>query len=327
MTSKTATVFGGTGFIGRYVVQRLAKAGYQVRVPTRNPAAAAFLRPMGDVGQVVPMAVSLRKPETIAAAVEGSSVVINLLGILTQNGRQKYQDIHVKAPGEIAKAATKAGGKKFVHISAIGTRTDSHSIYARTKAEGERAVRAGFPDAVILKPSLVFGPEDKFWNQFAGIASLVSLNPIPFTRFIPLLGKGMPKWQPVYVGDVADAVMAAITKPETRGQTYELGGPKVYTFRQLIEGILAMTHRKCHLLPLSWFVSEVMGAVMSILPNPPFTRDHVEFMKTDNVVGPTALTFRDLGISKLETVESIAPTYLSRFIEGGIIKSRIGRAA
>ena len=316
--TKIATVFGGSGFIGHYIVSALAKAGYQVRIPTRNPAAAADLRPMGDVGQVVPVACPLGNDAALASMVKGADVVINLLGILYETRRQKFGTIHTELPGRIAKAAQAAGVKRFIHISAIGANTQGTAHYAKSKGEGERAVRSHFPAATILRPSIVFGPEDAFFNRFAGMTRM--------SPFLPLIGGGQTKFQPVYAGDVASAVMAALTLPHSAGQTYELGGPKVYTFKELMQLVLTSTHRKRCLMNIPWGLAKVQASLLGLLPNPLLTRDQVELLKNDNVVSPTALSLKDLGLAAPEAVENLVPTYLARFIPGGMVRPRTGRA-
>ena len=314
--TKVATVFGGSGFIGRYVVQRLVKAGYVVRVPTRNPANAQFLRPLGDVGQVVPMAMPLSR-EGITAAVTGAEVVVNLLGILYETRRQTFQHVHVDLPALMAEEAARAGVTRFIHISAIGANANSEANYAQSKAAGELAVRGSFPTATVLRPSIVFGPEDAFFNRFAAMSS--------FAPALPLIGGGLTKFQPVYVGDVADAVVAAIIRPDTQGQTYELGGPEIYSFKELLQFILTTTKRCRWLAPVPWPLAKLQGAVLGSVAPSLLTGDQVKMLKTDNVVQQGALTFEQLGFTHLETVEAIVPTYLARFVAGGTVRPRTGR--
>lgn len=308
---KVATVFGGSGFIGRQLVQRLAHAGYIVRVPTRDPVKAGILRTAGSVGQVVPMLCSLKHPETIAAAVKGADVVINLLGILYETRRQKFHDVHHVAAENIAKAAAAAGVSRFVQISAIGASATSTSAYARSKAAGEAAVRAAFPGAVILRPSIVFGPEDDFFNRFAGLTRV--------SPALPLVGGGGMKFQPVYVGDVADAILAAITRPDTAGKTYELGGPRAATFKELLELMLKETHRQRCLITLPFGLAKFKAQFLQYMPKPMLTPDQVELLKYDNVVTTDALTLANLGITAT-AMEAVLPTYLDRFIPGGLFK-------
>lgn len=303
-----ATVFGGTGFIGRAVVQRLAKAGYVVRVPTRDVASAGRLRTAGAVGQVVPMFCPLRSEEAIAKAVNGADVVINLIGILFENRRNRFARVQGEVPGLIAKAAAAAGATKLVHVSAIGADAASTAQYARTKAKGEAAVRAAFPAATILRPSIVFGPEDNFFNQFAGLAKIAP--------FLPLIGGGHTKFQPVYVGDVADAIMASLDRPEATGKTFELGGPEVMSFKQLLQKTLEWSGQKRCLMSIPFPLAKIQATFLQMLPKPLLTCDQVEMLKRDNIVSPDALTLNELGITAT-AMASMVPGYLSRFKPGG----------
>lgn len=311
MKTKVATVFGGSGFIGRQVVQKLAAAGYVVRIPTRDIDKAGILRTAGSVGQIVPMFCSLKKPEMIEAAVKGADVVINLLGILFETRRQKFDDIHHVAAGSIAKAASAAGVSRLVQISAIGADALGTSCYARSKAAGEAAVREAFPAATILRPSIVFGPEDDFFNRFAGLTRV--------SPALPLIGGGTTKFQPVYVGDVADAVMAAITRADAMGKTYELGGPRVASFKELLELMLKVTHRQRCLITLPFGIAKLKSYVLQFAPNPMLTPDQVELLRKDNIVAEGALKLTDLGITPT-AMEAILPAYLERFIPGGTFK-------
>ena len=303
-----ATVFGGSGFIGRYVVKRLAEAGFIVRVAVRDPEAALFLKPMGGVGQVVPMACDVTKPALVAAAVAGAEVVVSLVGILFESRANSFAATQAEAPGTIARAAAAAGVRRLVHVSALGADAASDSLYARSKAEGEQAVLAAFPAATILRPSLVFGPEDGFFNRFAAMAGL---SPV-----LPLVGGGQTRFQPVYVGDVADAVMAALARDEAMGRTYELGGPKTYTFRELMEFILATIGRRRHLVPLPWGLAMLQGRLGEFLPTPPITRDQVRLLRRDSVVAAGAPGLAELGIAP-HAIEAIVPSYLARYRQPG----------
>lgn len=305
---KVATVFGGSGFVGRYIVKRLAQRGYIVRVGVRDPDRANFLKPMGNLGQIVPMAASVRDDASVAALVAGAEVVVNCVGILYETGSQTFQALHAEAPGRIGRAAAAAGARHVVHVSAIGADAASPSIYARTKAEGEAALRAAFPAAVVLRPSIVFGPEDDFFNQFAALAQVLPA--------LPLFGGGTTRFQPVYVGDVADAAMAALNRAEAAGNTYELGGPRIYTFREILEFILRTTGRKRFLISIPYSVGAVQARLFELLPKPLLTRDQLILLQRDNVVSPGALTLADLGITP-KAVEAIVPTYLARFRRGG----------
>lgn len=299
-----ATVFGGSGFIGRYVVQRLAKAGYTVRIPTRDGIKANALILSGAPGQIVPLPFPLGKPGSVEAAVAGADVVINLLGILYETRRQKFQSIHVDLPARIAAASAAAGVIKLVHISAIGASADSPSLYAQSKAAGEMAVRAAFPTATILRPSVVFGAEDGFFNMLADLSAKAPL--------VPVFAGGHMKFQPVYVGDVADAILASLTSPEAEGQTYELGGPRVISFRQALELTQNLTHRQTCIVSLPWSVARLMAFFMELTPKPQLTSDQIHLLKADNVVSDEAKGLRDLGIDPT-AVEAILPKQLARF--------------
>lgn len=305
---KVATVFGGSGFIGRYVVKRLAERGYIVRVAVRDPEGALFLKPMGVPGQIVPVGVSVTDDSGVAAVVSGTEIVVNLVGILHETRKATFTAIQGEAPGRIGRAAAAAGARALVQLSAIGADAASPSAYARTKAEGEQAVRRAFPAATVLRPSIVFGPEDGFFNRFAALAQ--------FVPALPLYGGGETKFQPVYVGDVADAVMAALDRADAAGRTYELGGPRIYSFRELLAYILKVTGRRRLLLPLPWSVGRIQARLFELLPNPPLTRDQLLLLQKDNVVAPGALTLVDLGIQP-KAVEAIVPGYLGRFRRRG----------
>ncbi len=333
MERRVATVFGGSGFIGRHVVQRLAAAGYIVRVAVRDPEAALFLKTAGDVGQVVPMAIDITHEGHVEAAVADADVVINLVGILYERGKNSlygreltFQALHVDGAATVARASQAAGVRHLIHMSALGADPHSPAAYGRSKAAGEAAVRDTFADAVILRPSVVFGPEDNFFNMFAGMARLSMVLPVlgcptwPQITFpdddrliaVDFYGDGGTRFQPVYVGDVADAVMAGIAGPEARGQTFELGGPRTYSFKQIMELLLSQIGRWRLLLPFPLFWARFYAWFLEFLPVPPLTRDQVDLLKRDNVVGENALTFKELGIMPT-AAEAILPTYLHRF--------------
>jgi NADH dehydrogenase len=326
MTSKLAVVFGGSGFVGRNVVRELAKRGWRVRVAVRRPHLALFLRTMGHVGQIQLAQANVRYRGSIAEAVKGADAVVNLVGVLSQQGSQNFRALHVGAAGAIADLAAKAGAARFVHVSSIGADPESESLYARTKGEGERSVRAAFPLATIMRPSIVFGLEDKFFNKFASMLSLVpSFLPVPI-----LIGGGRTKFQPVYVDDIADAICEALARPDAAGKTYELGGPRVYTFRELLELMLKTTGRRRILAPVPFVLAPLMGLAGEAagwLPflDPPITRDQVRQLKRDNVVAPGALTIRDLGVTPA-TVESVLPSYMVRFRKYGQFAERVAQS-
>ncbi len=299
-----ATVFGGAGFVGRYVVKRLADRGYLVRVGGRDPEKALALKPMGVPGQIIPVRAPLTDARLVGAAVSGASVVVNCVGILFEGAGSRFSEVQGKGPGVIGAAAAEAGVSGLVHLSAIGADAASQSIYARTKAEGEAALHAAFPRAVVLRPSIVFGPEDGFFNRFGALARIAPM--------LPLFGGGTTRFQPVHVGDVADAVMAALDRPEAAGRTYELGGPRIYTYRQLMEYILAQTHRRRLLVDVPFSLGAMKARVLELLPTPPLTRDQLLLLQRDNVVSESALTLADLGIAP-KALEAIVPAYLARF--------------
>lgn len=305
---KLVTVIGGSGFIGRQVVQDLAAAGCKVRVGCRDPESALSLKPMGDVGQITPVQVNIRDEASVRAAVQGAEAVVNLVGILAEGGKQRFQSVQGEGPGIAARAAAAAGAHAFVQISAIGASENSRAAYARSKAMGEKAVREAFPGAVILRPSIVFGPRDNFFNMFAGMARL---SPV-----LPLIGGGRTRFQPVYVGDVAAAVMAALTNPEARGAVYELGGPAVYSFKELLQMMLKETGQTVRLLSIPFPVASLIGALIGWLPGAPLTADQVEMLKSDNVVAQGAKGLPELGIDPTP-VQAVLPTYMDVFRRGG----------
>ncbi len=305
-TRSVATVFGGSGFIGRYVTKRLAAAGYIVRVAVRDTESAMFLRPMGGVGQIVPLCASVTNDAAVARAVEGADVVVNLVGILAERRPGDFEKLQAEGAGRVARLAAAAGASRLVQISAIGASADSKSKYASTKAAGEAAVLAAFPHATILRPSLVFGAEDQFFNRFAQMASL---SPV-----VPVISGGT-RFQPVYVGDVADAVMEAIQSPEASGATYELAGPQVWTFRELLEWIMLETRRNRLLVNIPQGLAELQARVLERLPGKLLTRDQLINLGKDNVATDKP-GLADLGITATP-IEQVVPIYLRRFRPGG----------
>lgn len=319
MPTRLATVFGGSGFIGRHLVQRLAARGWRVRVAVRDPDGAAFLRPLGDVSQVVPVFADITDEASARAAAQGAQWVFNTVGILTERGRGGFTAIHEVGARNVAAAA--AGAKSLVHVSAIGADERSPSAYARSKAAGEAAVRQAFPGAAILRPSVVFGPEDDFINRFAALSSLSPLLPVfvtdahllpgTGTAGCPLFGTGGTKLQPVYVGDVVDAAVAA-AEPRHAGRTYELGGPRVVSLKELLELILATIGRRRLLVPLPLAAARLQAFFLQALPNPPLTPDQVKLLAKDNVVGIGVPGLAELGITPA-ALEAVIPAYLDRF--------------
>lgn len=308
MTAPIATIFGGSGFVGRYVARRLAKEGWRVRVAVRRPNEAHFVRPYGDVGQVEPIQANIRDDASVARAVEGAAAVVNCVGILFEDGRQRFDPVQAEGAGRVARAAKAAGASRFVHLSAIGADPESEADYARTKAAGEAAVLEAFPEATILRPSIVFGVEDQFFNRFAAMARL---SPV-----VPMVGADT-KFQPVYVDDVAIAAVKTATGQAEPG-LYELGGPEVFTFRELMEIMLKEIRRRRLLIALPFFVARAMAFVLDMigkvtgligLPNSQLTRDQVKLLAKDNVVGDGAKGFAELGVNPA-SVESIVGEYL-----------------
>ncbi|MFM8681566.1 MAG: complex I NDUFA9 subunit family protein [Alphaproteobacteria bacterium] len=307
-SARRVTVFGGSGFVGRHVVRRLAARGDVVRVAVRDPVAAAFLKPMGNVGQVVPMRVDIADAGAVAEALRGADAAINLVGILRETGRQRFDAVQGEGAERIAAAARDAGVARFVQVSAIGADAASDSAYARSKAAGEAGVRRHYPDAPILRPSVVFGPEDDFFNRFALLAQVAPA--------IPLVGGGHTRFQPVYVGDVADAVLRALDSPAASGRIYELGGPRTMTFREVIAYVLAETGRRPALVNLPFGVASMLAAILEKLPAPQLTRDQVRLLRRDNVVAKGAPGLRELGIEPTP-VEAVVPAYLEIYRRGG----------
>ena len=306
-----ATIFGGSGFIGRYAVAALAKQGWRVRAAVRRPDLAGFLQPAGLVGQIYPVQANLRYPQSVERAAAGSKAVVNAVGVLSSDGRQTFRAIHVEGARAIAKAARETGAKRLVHISAIGADRKSHSSYARSKAEGEAAVLEEFPDAIILRPSVVFGPEDEFFNRFAAMARISPL--------LPLIGGGRTHFEPVFVGDVAAAIAACLAGQGKPGTIYELGGPEVLSFRRILELTQEWSGRSRRYLPLPFWLAKLQALLTWPLPNSlrPITYDQVRLLQADNVVSAAAKaeqrTLAGLGIAAPHGVAAIVPTYLERF--------------
>jgi NADH dehydrogenase len=308
MRNLRAAVIGGSGFIGRYIVSRLAERGALIAIGCRHAEEAKFLKPMGNVGQIATVNVGLGDAELLPAFLAGNEALVNSVGILRESGGQTFELVHHTGPARLARLARDAGIGRLVHISAIGADSRSSSAYARTKAAGERAVGDAFPTATILRPSVVFGPEDQFFNRFAAMAMI--------SPALPLIGGGETRFQPVYVGDVADAAVACLDDPATAGRTYELGGPNIYTLRELLELMLGEIRRKRRFIDLPFGLAGALARLMAVLPSPPLTRDQVELLRSDNIVGPGALGLASLGIAPT-AAEAVLPTYLDRFRRGG----------
>lgn len=305
MDRRVVTVFGASGFIGRHLVKQLVRDGYIVRAAVRDVDAALFLKTAGAVGQVAIVQANVTDPTSVAAAVAGADAVVNLVGILAEGGRKRtFQRLHVEGAATVAAAAARAGVKRLVQMSAIGADAQSDSAYARSKAAGEEAVREAFPEATVVRPSVVFGPEDRFFNLFA---FLTRVSPM-----LPLIGGGRTRFQPVYVVDLAKAIAAILATSATGGRTYELGGPRVYTFREILGLVLAQTRRCRLLMPLPFGLASLEAWFLEKLPKPLLTRDQVKLLKRDNVVAADAAGFEALGIEPTP-VEAVLPTYLARF--------------
>jgi NADH dehydrogenase len=305
------TVFGGSGFVGAQVVRQLAKAGWRIRVAVRNPNLAHAMRLHGDVGQIDIVQANVRNEASLRRALQGAQACVNLVAVMNETGRQRFQAVHVMGAHNVAVAAKAEGVTRLVQVSALGADPQSDSKYARTKAEGEAAVREIYPDAVVIRPSIVFGPGDSFFNRFAAMAQT---SPV-----LPLIGGGETRFQPVFVGDVALAIARAVALPEAAGQTYELGGPGVFSFKALMELMLSEINKRRVLLPLPWTVAGVVGGLGDLAGAfiaPPITSDQVTLLKSDNVVSGAYPSLAELGITPA-TLEAVLPTYLYRYRRGG----------
>jgi uncharacterized protein YbjT (DUF2867 family) len=310
------TVFGGSGFLGRHVVRELAQRQYRIRVAVRRPELCGHLRPMGRVGQIHAVQANVRFPQSIAAAMRDADVVVNLVGILFQRGNQRFDAVQTDGAAAIAQAANSAGAR-LVHISAIGADENSTSHYARSKGAAERLVLAAEPGAIVMRPSIVFGPEDDFFNRFAAMARIAPALPLP--------GGGHTRFQPVFAGDVAEVIAKGVDGDLKPGATYELGGPDVRTFKELMQFTLAVTERRRLLVPVPFGILKLQAAFLQLLPKPPLTTDQVELLKRDNVVSPQAKgdgrTLEGLGIVP-EPMAAVVPTYLWRFRKTGQFDAR-----
>ena len=312
MSKGLVTIFGGSGFLGKHVVRAAVKQGWRVRVPVRRPHTAHELKVIGNVGQVQLVQANIRFPESVEAAVLGADAVINLVALLSESGKQNFDAVHVAGAENIARAAAAQGISNFVQVSALGADSESDSDYSRTKGEAETIISQIIPRADIMRPSVIFGPEDAFFNRFAALAQMAPA--------LPLIGGGETKMQPVYAGDVAAAI-AKVIGQGTTGKTYELGGPRVYSFKELMQFTLDAVDRKRLLAPVPWvaasalgFVGEMAGALPAVEPF--LTRNQVKDLKRDNVVSDDALGFAELGLP-VETLEAIVPSYLERYRKNG----------
>ena len=311
-SDRLITIIGGSGFVGRHIVRALARRGYRIRVACRRPDLAGHLQPLGNTGQIMAVQANVRYPASLAAACDGAYAVINLTGVLHSGGAQSFDAVHVFGAEASAKAAKAARARVFIQMSAIGADASSSAEYARSKAEGEARARANFPGAIVLRPSIVFGPEDGFFNRFAEMAR--------FSPFLPLIGGGATQFQPVFAGDVGEAVARLVDAGEADGRTYELGGPESFSFRQLMQFTLDTIGRSRLLLPLPWGLARVQAAIMGLLPNPMLTADQVEMLRHDNVVSEEARreqrTLEGLGVTP-QGIEGIVPGYLYRYRKAG----------
>ncbi len=321
MTTKSkietlVTVFGGSGFLGRHVVRALANRGYRIRVAVRRPGLAGYLQPMGRVGQIHAVQANLRYPDSVAAALRDADVAVNLVGLMLERGRQRFDALMADGAATVAKAASDVGAP-LVHISSLAADPDAPSHYARTKGEGEQQVRAAASSAIIVRPSIVFGPEDDFFNRFGAMSRLSPALPLP--------GGGHTRMQPVFAGDVAEGVAKAVDGDLKPGTTYEFGGPDAYTFKELMAFVLATVERRRLLLPIPFGLMKVQAAFLQFLPKPPITLDQVELLKRDNVVSEDAKrdgrTLEGIGIIP-DSIEAIVPSYLWRFRKTGQFQPR-----
>ena len=305
------TIFGGSGFLGTQVVQLLARRGYRIRVAVRRPDLAGHVRPLGAVGQVQPIQANIRNADSVMRAVEGAGTVINLVGIRHERGRQQFRAVHTMGAKTVAEAARRAGTTTLIQISALGADPQSASGYARSKALGEAEVLAAFPEAIIIRPSIMFGPGDEFFNLHGTLARLLPV--------LPLIG-GKSKFQPIYVGDVAEAIAAAVNGAVKPGRVYELGGPEIVTHREIVERVLRESQRSNPLLPVPRTLAKLMAAPLAILPAPLLTGDQVDLLMSDNVVSGEATrekrTLHAFGVSPTP-MDAILPGYLWRFRRNG----------
>ncbi|MEQ1770923.1 MAG: complex I NDUFA9 subunit family protein [Devosia sp.] len=308
---QVVTIFGGSGFVGTQLVQRLARAGYRIQVAVRRPDLAGHLRPLGGVGQVVLVQANLRNKDSVMAAVRGASVVVNLAAIGLERGKQRFRAVNATGARNVAEAAKAAGAVRLVHMSVLGADANSQSVFARSRALGEEVVREVFPAVTIIRPSIIFGNGDGFFSKIGGLARLLPV--------LPLFG-GKTKFQPVYVGDVAEALALAVTGEAKQGAVYELGGPEVLTQRALYERTLAVTNRRNPILPLPRFVGALLAIPAGLLPNPVITRDQITLLGVDNIVSDEAArqkrTLEGLGIVP-RPLEAILPSYMWRFSPNG----------
>lgn len=338
MKNELVTVFGGSGFIGRHLIKRLMDQGMIVRVAVRDVESALFLKPLGNAGRIVPFPADITNKASVARAVQGAGMAVNLVGVLYERGGATFKRVHVEGARNIAEAAAEAGVKRLVQVSAMGADENGAAKYARTKAVGERAVLKAFPDAVVLRPSVVFGPEDDFFNRFAFMAKTLHVLPVIGTPLVPKVkildgrslvsvdpyGDGGPKFQPVYVDDVAAAIVKGLIDPATSGKTYELAGPTVYSFKDIMGLVTRFTGCSCILMPLPLGFARFQSWFLQALPKPLLTPDQTRLLERDNVRSEGSLGLKELGVDPV-AAEALLPTYLHRFKRTG--KRRLGTGA
>ena len=308
MKQKIATIFGATGFIGRHLIRRLTEKDFRIIVATRSPYLHGYLKPLGDPGQIDLERVNLFDEKTLKVLLKNSNVVVNLVGILYETRKQKFENIHSKFPELLSKLCNEHGIEKFIHLSALGINEDVKSMYMRTKLQGEKNILNNFDNSIILRPSIVFGPEDNFFNQFASLSQ--------FLPFLPMIGGGQTKFQPIYVGDVAKAIATILETEEIDNKIYELGGAEIFTFQQLMNILLKEIQKRRFLIPIPFSIAKFMARILQLFPKPLITTDQIEMLKEDNVVSNNYGTLRDLNIEPT-TIESILPHYIYRFRKGG----------
>ena len=308
MKQKIATIFGASGFIGRHLIRSLTEKDFRIIAATRSPYLYGYLKPLGNPGQIDLEKVNLFEEENLRTLIKNSDVVINLVGILYENKKQKFEDIHVKFPNLLSKLCSEQNTEKLVHISALGINETANSQYMQSKLKGEKNILNNFNRSVILRPSIIFGPEDKFFNQFAALAE--------FFPALPLIGGGLTYFQPIYVGDVVKSIVTILEKEEINKNIYELGGPQTFTFKELMEILLKQIKKKRFLVPIPFSFAKFQAKILQLLPKPLLTTDQVEMLKYDNIVTNKYPTLKDLKISP-KTLESVLPDYIWRFRKGG----------
>jgi len=308
MKQKIATIFGASGFIGRHLIRRLTEKDFRIVAATRSPYLHGYLKPLGNPGQIDLEKVNLIDEGNLRTLIKNSNVVINLVGILYETKKQKFEDIHAKFPDLLSKLCNKLNIEKLVHVSALGINETVGSQYMQSKLKGEKNILNNFNHSVILRPSIIFGPEDKFFNQFASLAE--------FFPALPLIGRGLTYFQPIYVGDVAKSIMAVLEMEKINNNIYELGGPQTFTFKELMEILLKQIKKKRFLVPIPFSFAKFQAKILQLLPKPPLTTDQVEMLKYDNIVTNKYPTLKDLKINP-KTIDSILPNYIWRFRRGG----------